>query len=49
MVIGKKMWNPKCTLRSHLDSVRGVFFCAKDPILVTVSEVIFNIIKMLKY
>ena len=32
------MWNPKCTLRSHLDGVRSVFFCGREPILVTASE-----------
>ncbi|KAL4449253.1 hypothetical protein ABPG74_015635 [Tetrahymena malaccensis] len=38
MITGKKIWNPKCTLRSHLDGVRGLFFTAVDPILVTASE-----------
>lgn len=43
MITGKKIWNPKCTLRSHLDGVRGLFFTAVNPILVTASEVsLFN-------
>lgn len=40
MITGKKILNPKCTLRSHLDGVRSLFFTAVDPILVTASEVI---------
>lgn len=32
------MLNPKCTLRSHLDGVRGLFFTENEPILVSVSE-----------
>ena len=33
------MWTPLFTLRSHLDSVRGVFFTTNAPLLITVSEV----------
>jgi len=37
-MIGKKFLQPKCTLRSHFDGVRGAFFTAMEPILATVSE-----------
>lgn len=36
--LGKKFMQPKCTLRSHFDGVRGVFFTAMEPMLATVSE-----------
>ena len=39
MVSGKKVIQPKCALRSHMDGVRGAFFCGNIPILATVSEV----------
>ena len=34
----KKLLVPKCSLRSHMDSVRGVYFSSKNPILASVSE-----------
>uniref|UniRef100_A0A8C9TZT1 Striatin, calmodulin binding protein 3 n=1 Tax=Scleropages formosus TaxID=113540 RepID=A0A8C9TZT1_SCLFO len=33
-----KTWNPKYTLRSHFDGVRGLAFHPVEPVLVTVSE-----------
>jgi striatin 1/3/4 len=38
MPFGKKLLHPKCSLRSHMDGVRGVHFSSKDPVLTTVSE-----------
>ncbi|XP_055763093.1 striatin-like isoform X2 [Salvelinus fontinalis] len=34
----RKTWNPKFTLRSHFDSIRGLAFHPVEPILVTASE-----------
>uniref|UniRef100_A0A7N5ZY79 Striatin n=1 Tax=Anabas testudineus TaxID=64144 RepID=A0A7N5ZY79_ANATE len=34
----RKTWNPKFTLRSHFDSVRGLAFHPVEPVLVTASE-----------
>ncbi|XP_018590289.1 striatin-3 [Scleropages formosus] len=34
----RKTWNPKYTLRSHFDGVRGLAFHPVEPVLVTVSE-----------
>uniref|UniRef100_A0A667XQ47 Striatin n=1 Tax=Myripristis murdjan TaxID=586833 RepID=A0A667XQ47_9TELE len=34
----RKTWNPKFTLRSHFDSVRGLAFHPSEPVLVTASE-----------
>ncbi|XP_061579863.1 striatin-like isoform X1 [Cololabis saira] len=34
----RKTWNPKFTLRSHFDSVRGLAFHPTEPVLVTASE-----------
>uniref|UniRef100_A0A1A8N4Z9 Striatin-3 n=1 Tax=Nothobranchius pienaari TaxID=704102 RepID=A0A1A8N4Z9_9TELE len=34
----RKTWNPKYTLRSHFDGVRGLAFHPVEPCLVTVSE-----------
>ncbi|KAM7394792.1 hypothetical protein PAMP_021575 [Pampus punctatissimus] len=34
----RKTWNPKITLRSHFDSVRGLAFHPVEPVLVTASE-----------
>uniref|UniRef100_A0A8C7U1B6 Striatin n=1 Tax=Oncorhynchus mykiss TaxID=8022 RepID=A0A8C7U1B6_ONCMY len=34
----RKTWNPKFTLRSHFDSIRGLAFHPVEPVLVTASE-----------
>ncbi|KAG8014502.1 Striatin [Nibea albiflora] len=34
----RKTWNPKFTLRSHFDSVRGLAFHPVEPVLITASE-----------
>ncbi|TSL68198.1 Striatin [Bagarius yarrelli] len=34
----RKTWNPKFTLRSHFDSIRGLAFHPQEPVLVTASE-----------
>ncbi|KAJ8412773.1 hypothetical protein AAFF_G00117240 [Aldrovandia affinis] len=34
----RKTWNPKFTLRSHFDGVRGLAFHPVEPVLVTASE-----------
>ncbi|XP_035993551.1 striatin [Fundulus heteroclitus] len=34
----RKVWNPRFTLRSHFDSVRGLAFHPVEPVLVTASE-----------
>lgn len=34
----RKTWNPKFSLRSHLDSVRSLTFHPVEPVLVTASE-----------
>ena len=34
----KKTWNPKFTLRSHYDAVRGIAFHPTEPALLTASE-----------
>ncbi|KAM3865460.1 striatin [Diretmus argenteus] len=34
----RKTWNPKFTLRSHFDSVRGLTFHPVEPVLVTASD-----------
>ena len=38
MVIGKRLWNPKCSLRGHLDGVRDIIFSECLPVLASVSE-----------
>ncbi|XP_048125379.1 striatin-like isoform X2 [Alosa alosa] len=34
----RKTWNPKFTLRSHFDAIRGLAFHPVEPVLVTASE-----------
>uniref|UniRef100_A0A8C9VXP1 Striatin n=1 Tax=Scleropages formosus TaxID=113540 RepID=A0A8C9VXP1_SCLFO len=34
----RKTWNPKFTLRSHFDAIRGLAFHPLEPVLVTASE-----------
>uniref|UniRef100_A0A6Q2WRW9 Striatin N-terminal domain-containing protein n=1 Tax=Esox lucius TaxID=8010 RepID=A0A6Q2WRW9_ESOLU len=34
----RKTWNPKFTLRSHFDSIRGLAFHPVEPVLITASE-----------
>lgn len=34
----RKTWNPKFTLRSHFDGIRGLAFHPVEPVLVTASE-----------
>nr|XP_023651958.1 striatin-like [Paramormyrops kingsleyae] len=34
----RKTWNPKFTLRSHFDAIRGLAFHPAEPVLVTASE-----------
>ncbi|XP_075718969.1 striatin isoform X3 [Rhinoderma darwinii] len=34
----RKTWNPKFTLRSHFDGIRGLAFHPTEPVLVTASE-----------
>ncbi|XP_066517037.1 striatin-like isoform X2 [Hoplias malabaricus] len=34
----RKTWNPKFTLRSHFDSIRGLAFHPSEPVLITASE-----------
>ncbi|KAJ8392482.1 hypothetical protein AAFF_G00076070 [Aldrovandia affinis] len=34
----RKTWNPKFTLRSHFDAIRGLAFHPTEPVLVTASE-----------
>ncbi|XP_044144483.1 striatin isoform X2 [Bufo gargarizans] len=34
----RKTWNPKFTLRSHFDGIRGLVFHPTEPVLVTASE-----------
>ncbi|KAJ8002223.1 hypothetical protein DPEC_G00177660 [Dallia pectoralis] len=34
----RKTWNPKFTLRSHFDSIRGLAFHPIEPVLITASE-----------
>lgn len=34
----RKTWNPKFTLRSHFDGIRGLAFHPVEPVLITASE-----------
>ncbi|OCT79946.1 hypothetical protein XELAEV_18026762mg [Xenopus laevis] len=34
----RKTWNPKFTLRSHFDGIRGLAFHPSEPVLITASE-----------
>ncbi|KAG8444228.1 hypothetical protein GDO86_009423 [Hymenochirus boettgeri] len=34
----RKTWNPKFTLRSHFDGIRGLTFHPSEPVLITASE-----------
>jgi striatin 1/3/4 len=35
---GKKVWKSKCTLKSHMDGVRGLYFSESQDVLVSASE-----------